>query len=85
MDAAVEKHIPVIEKQDGGFLVKVGSVAHPMGQDHWIQWIELVGDGGSYIQRQMLTPSSAPEATFKTDADKVVALAYCNLHGLWKS
>jgi superoxide reductase len=85
VDAAKEKHVPVIEKVDGGYLVKVGSVAHPMGADHWIEWIELVSCEGNYVQRQMLTPTSAPEATFKTDADDVSALAYCNLHGLWKS
>lgn len=85
VDAAVEKHIPVIEKVDGGYRVKVGSVAHPMTADHWIEWIELVSCEGNYVQRQMLTPTSVPEATFKTDSDKVSALAYCNLHGLWKS
>jgi superoxide reductase len=85
VDAALEKHVPVIEKLDGGYLVKVGSVAHPMGNDHWIEWIELVSCDGNYVQRMMLTPTSQPEATFKTDSDKVEARAYCNLHGLWKS
>ena len=85
VEAAVEKHIPVIEKVDGGYLVKVGSVAHPMGNDHWIEWIELSSEDNTFVQRQMLTPASAPEAQFKTDAAKVVARAYCNLHGLWKS
>ncbi|WP_299983691.1 desulfoferrodoxin [Desulfobacula sp.] len=85
IDAALEKHIPVIEKIDGGYLVKVGSVAHPMGNDHWIEWIELTSEDNTFVQRQMLTPTSAPEAQFKTDAAKVVARAYCNLHGLWKS
>ncbi len=83
-DAAVEKHVPVIEKIDGGYIVKVGSVAHPMGNDHYIEWIELASDDGMFVQRQMLTPTSSPEAQFKTDAAKVVARAYCNLHGLWK-
>ncbi|MBU0970049.1 MAG: desulfoferrodoxin [Proteobacteria bacterium] len=85
VDAAVEKHIPVVEKVAGGYLVKVGSVAHPMTQDHWIEWIELVSCDGNYVQRMMLAPTSKPEAAFKTDSDKVYALAYCNLHGLWKS
>ena len=85
VDAAVEKHVPVVEKIDGGYKVNVGSVAHPMTQDHWIEWIELTSCEGSYVQRVMLTPASIPEVTFKCDADKVVALAYCNLHGLWKS
>lgn len=84
VDAAVEKHVPVVEKIDGGYLVKVGSVAHPMGNDHYIQWIELASEDGMFFQRQMLTPTDVPEATFKTDASKVVAREYCNLHGLWK-
>ncbi len=85
VDAAVEKHVPVVEKIEGGYKVNVGSVAHPMGPDHWIEWIELTSCDGSYVQRVMLSPASIPEAIFKCDADKVVALAYCNLHGLWKS
>jgi len=85
VDAAVEKHVPVVEKIDGGYTVKVGSVAHPMGPDHWIEWIELVSCDGKYVQRAMLDPNCTPEATFKCDGDKVFALAYCNLHGLWKS
>lgn len=85
VDAAVEKHVPVVEKIEGGYTVKVGSVAHPMTADHWIEWIELVSCDGKYVQRMMLEPSSTPEASFKCDSDKVSALAYCNLHGLWKS
>ncbi|MBU8910896.1 MAG: desulfoferrodoxin [Desulfobacterales bacterium] len=85
VDAALEKHVPVIEKIDGGYLVKIGSVAHPMGTDHWIEWIELTSEDDTFVQRQMLTPTSSPEAKFKTDAAKVVARAYCNLHGLWQS
>jgi superoxide reductase len=81
-DAAVEKHVPVVEKVDGGFKVSVGSVAHPMGEDHLIEWIELI-DGDS-IQRAYLSPSSQPEAFFKSDADSASAREYCNLHGLWK-
>lgn len=84
VDAAVEKHVPVVEKIDGGYLVKVGSVEHPMGPDHWIEWIELCSEDGLFVQRQILTPSDKPEAVFKTDATKVVAREYCNLHGLWK-
>lgn len=85
VDAALEKHVPVIEKTDDGYLVKVGSVAHPMTPEHWIEWIEITSEDGIFMQRRMLTPSSTPEAVFKTDAQKVTALAYCNLHGLWKA
>ncbi len=85
VDAAKEKHVPVIEKIQGGYVVKVGSVPHPMGNDHWIEWIELASEDNTFVQRQMLTPTDAPRAEFKTDAAKVVAREYCNLHGLWKA
>ena len=62
VDAAKEKHVPVIEKIDGGYKVKVGSVAHPMEDKHFIQWIELVAGDKAYIQ--FLKPGQAPEATF---------------------
>ena len=85
VDAAKEKHVPVIEKIQGGYAVKVGSVPHPMGNDHWIEWIELASEDNTFVQRQMLKPTDAPRAEFKTDAAKVVAREYCNLHGLWKA
>ncbi|MFZ7127268.1 MAG: desulfoferrodoxin [Desulfobacterales bacterium] len=83
VDAAKEKHVPVIEKADGGYKVKVGSVAHPMEAKHWIEWIELIADGKAY--RQFLNPGDAPEAFFPIDAQEVTAREYCNLHGLWKA
>ena len=83
VDAAKEKHVPVIEKVDGGFKVKVGSVAHPMEDKHWIEWIEVIADGKSC--RQDLKPGQAPEAVFAITAEKIVAREYCNLHGLWKA
>ena len=83
VDAAKEKHVPVVEKVDNGYQVKVGSVAHPMEEKHWIEWIELVADGRVY--RQDLTPGQAPEAFFCVEADSVTARAYCNLHGHWKA
>ena len=83
VDAAKEKHVPVIEKIDGGYLVKVGSTAHPMEEKHNIEWIELIG--GSKVLRHNLVPGDAPEAKFVCDSDQVSARAYCNLHGLWRS
>ncbi|MBQ7618381.1 MAG: desulfoferrodoxin [Desulfovibrio sp.] len=83
VDAAKEKHVPVLEKIEGGYKVTVGSVAHPMVEKHYIQWIELLTDTAVY--RQELKSDQAPEATFFTQADKVTARAYCNLHGLWKA
>ncbi len=82
-DAAQEKHVPVIEKIEGGYKVKVGSVPHPMEEKHYIEWIELQADGKSYIQ--FLKPGEAPEAVFKVEAEEVSAREYCNLHGLWKA
>lgn len=82
-DGAQEKHVPVIEKTADGYKVKVGSVAHPMEDSHWIEWIEIVADGKSY--RQFLKPGQAPEAEFCIKADKVTAREYCNLHGHWKA
>ena len=83
VDAAQEKHVPVVEKVDGGYKVRVGSVAHPMDEKHWIEWIELVT--GDSVLRRMLSPGDAAEAFFCTDAAEVTARAYCNLHGHWKS
>jgi superoxide reductase len=84
VDAAKEKHVPVIEKIPGGFKVKVGSVAHPMEEKHFIEWVELIADGKAY--REYLCPGGqVPEATFMLEAATVSAREYCNLHGLWKA
>lgn len=82
-DAALEKHVPVIEKTEDGIKVKVGSVPHPMQEDHHIEWIELIADGRAY--RQFLSPGEEPEAVFSIEAQSITAREYCNLHGLWKS
>lgn len=83
VDAAKEKHVPVIEKIQGGVKVTVGSVAHPMEEKHFIEWIEIVADGKSY--RQFLKPGQTPEATFMIEAASISAREYCNLHGQWKA
>jgi len=82
VDAAKEKHVPVVEKVEGGFKVTVGSVPHPMEEKHHIEWIEIIVDGKAY--RQFLKPGATPEAIFCIGAKEVVAREYCNLHGLWK-
>ena len=82
VDAAKEKHVPVVEKIADGFKVKVGEVAHPMEEKHYIEWIEVIADGKAY--RQFLNPGEAPEATFMIEAEQVTAREFCNLHGLWK-
>ena len=86
-DAATEKHVPVIEKVEGGYKVTVGSVPHPMADDHYIQFIELtIGDR---VFHQALKPGDAPEACFCacpcTDDCSISAREYCNKHGLWAS
>jgi superoxide reductase len=82
VDAAKEKHVPVVEKSADGVKVKVGEVAHPMEEKHYIEWVEILVDGKAC--RQFLNPGEAPEAVFDTKAENVVAREYCNLHGLWK-
>ena len=82
-DSTTEKHVPVIEKIDGGYKVTVGSTIHPMTDEHYIEWIELLADGKAY--RQFLSPGQEPIATFNIEADTVSAREYCNVHGLWKS
>ncbi len=82
VDAAKEKHVPVIEKTAGGYKVKVGSVAHPMEDKHFIEWIELIADGT--VHRQYLAPGGVAEAEFMVEADEVYAREFCNLHGHWK-
>ena len=72
-----------MKKTTNGYKVKVGSVAHPMEAKHYIQWIELLADGKSYIK--FLKPGDKPEAEFCIDAEKVTVREYCNLHGFWKS
>ena len=81
-DAATEKHVPIIEKINGGYKVTVGSTLHPMEEKHYIEWIELLADDKAY--RQFLNPGDVPEAKFCIQADLVTAREHCNVHGLWK-
>ncbi|MDD2294521.1 MAG: desulfoferrodoxin family protein [Christensenellales bacterium] len=84
-DAAVEKHIPVYRVEDGKVFVTVGSVAHPMLQEHYIEWVSLQTKLGN--QRKVLNPGDKPEVCFSIcEGDEVEAVyAYCNLHSLWKA
>ena len=75
--------MPVIEKVDGGFKVKIGSIPHPMEDKHFIEWIEVITDGKIY--RQFLKPGQAPEAVFNLAAENIRAREYCNIHGLWEA
>ena len=83
-DASKEKHVPVAEKTEKGIKVKVGALAHPMEEKHWIQWVELVGN--NFCCTHFLNPGDTPDVEFKCACKgKVVVRAYCNLHGLWKT
>jgi len=81
-DKTTEKHVPVIERVEGGVKVVVGTTLHPMEEKHYIQWIELTADGKVY--RQFLEPGDAPEALFPVAAEDLSARELCNVHGLWK-
>jgi len=84
VDASYEKHIPVGEWEGTILTVKVGSAPHPMTEEHYIQWIEVLVGNKAY--REFLKPGQEPQASFCIDAgeEPVVLKAYCNLHGLWK-
>jgi len=83
VDAAAEKHVPVITKTASGIKIKIGAVAHPMEASHYIEWIEAIVDGRSY--RHWLKPGELPEAEFTISGQTIIAREYCNLHGLWQS
>lgn len=82
VDAATEKHVPVVEKNDGKIKVMVGSVLHPMQPEHYIEWIALVSD--DKVEFRYLQPGDEPTAEFCETSSGTI-YAYCNLHGLWKS
>lgn len=83
VDAAKEKHVPVVEKIPGGVHVKVGEVEHPMIESHYIQWIEI--ETAEKVYRKELKPGDKPEAQFLLTEEVTKAREYCNVHGLWKS
>ena len=85
VDAALEKHVPVVEKDGNKVSVKVGSVTHPMLEEHYIVFIAIETKNGSQIK--YLKPGEEPAAEFVlADGDEfVAAYEYCNLHGLWKA
>ena len=84
-EASVEKHIPVYEVNGNIVTVTVGSVAHPMLEEHYIEWIAVQTKQGN--QRKALKPGDEPKACFALcEGDEVEAVyAYCNLHSLWKA
>ncbi len=85
VDASAEKHVPVYEVEGGKVTVCVGSAAHPMLPEHFIEWIAIQTKQGN--QRKSLKAGEEPKACFALcEGDEVEAVyAYCNLHGLWKA
>ena len=82
-DGALEKHVPVVTRKGNIVEVKVGSVEHPMTEEHYIQFIEVFCD--DKILRKYLEPNQKPEFLIKLNGDVKYAREYCNIHGLWKS
>lgn len=82
VDASKEKHVPVAT-YGPTIRVAVGAVPHPMEDNHYIEWIEVIADGRSY--KKFLKPGDKPEAEFGLKADKATVRAYCNVHGHWKA
>jgi superoxide reductase len=80
-DAAKEKHVPVVTKEDGKIKIAVGSTLHPMLPEHNIEWIALVVD--DKVEFKFLKPGEEPKAEF-AEVNSGIVYAYCNLHGLWK-
>jgi len=82
-DATTEKHVPYVERVEGGVKVRVGqNAAHPMEAKHWIQWIEVTADGTTC--RKPLNPGDAPEAFFAVCGEEIAVRELCNVHGLWR-
>ena len=83
VDASKEKHVPVLTKNEQGVEINVGSVAHPMIPEHYIQWIEIQTEKG--CSRKELSPGQEPKAFFPVKSEVVKVRIFCNLHGLWKN
>jgi superoxide reductase len=82
-ETTFEKHIPIVTKEGDMIKVDVGSIAHPMIENHYIEWIALVEK--NRIQKVLLNPNDKPTATFETDNNEYEVYAYCNIHGFYKA
>ncbi|MFA5532150.1 MAG: desulfoferrodoxin [Candidatus Shapirobacteria bacterium] len=82
-DIGFEKHVPIIEKTETGVNVTVGSIPHPMEENHYIEFIEIIADGK--VCRKFLKPGNKPIVSFEIKTDNIEVIAYCNIHGLWQS
>ena len=85
-DASTEKHVPMVERAEDGITVKVGSVPHPMTEEHYIEWIQLITPDGKHSPRHFLQPGEEASTKFNLRLDgEIIAREYCNVHGLWKA
>jgi len=79
-----EKHVPIITRTEQGVLVKVGTIEHPMEQEHYIEFIQIITNNKVYTK--FLNHGDKPEAEFCIpESENIIAREYCNLHGLWRS
>lgn len=78
-----EKHVPIVEVVGEEVKIKVGSIPHPMEENHYIEWVEVITNNSTY--RRFLKPGEEPSVEFKVDGKVVLVRAYCNVHGLWRS
>ncbi len=85
VDAAKEKHVPVVERDGDNVKVKVGEVPHPMDPDHLIEWIEINMVEAGRIAKKYLKPGDSPEVEFHARGEIIKIRAFCNLHGLWSA
>ena len=84
IEAATEKHIPVLTKTANGYEVKVGEVEHPSEEDHYIEWIEIALNDNRVVKK-FINPGEQPAVQCNPNAEIISVKAYCNLHGLWKA
>jgi superoxide reductase len=80
-----EKHVPIIEETDVGVNIRVGSVPHPMEDNHYIVFIEAMSEDKKYLKRKYLFPHEEPVLKLKCNCHDVIAREFCNIHGLWIS
>lgn len=85
-EAGEEKHLPIIERENGGVKVKIGEIPHPMSDEHYIQFIEAISDDLKYLKRKYLNPNEEAVLKFKCGcSEKIISREYCNIHGLWQN
>lgn len=82
---AKEKHVPFITKNEDGIEVRIGEIPHPMDENHYIMFIEVISEDGKYVKRKYLQPGEEAFLKLKCDCEKFSAREFCSLHGLWEN